>query len=85
MNPTWRKTKDGTFVVFAREEDCAEHVDVVTKSGKTDRVKIERWSRPFDTEHGRMCYGTPVSTKNEAKDTPAPQPTSRDEDDYGTF
>ena len=56
----FRKTKDGKWVVFALEAETRRNpVAVTLKSGETKMVEIERWSRPFDTDNGPACYGTP--------------------------
>ena len=62
----FRKTKDGSWVVFALESECADVIDVTLKSGAIKSVEIERWSRSFQTDNGPACYGTPVADKPKA-------------------
>lgn len=68
---TFRKMRDGKWVVFALESECADEVTVTLKNGNTKQVSIERWSRPFDTENGAACYGTPLEDGQERKPAPA--------------
>jgi hypothetical protein len=58
---TWRKNREGTWVVFGPASEVleGEWVAVSKKDGTSKRVKIGQVSRPFQVDGKAHVYGTP--------------------------
>lgn len=55
---TYRKTRDGTWVVFGPSSDVkVGQVTVTKKNGDTKIETVERVSRPFDVDGVAHVYG----------------------------
>lgn len=61
---SWRKDKQTEeWKVFALVDEVLEDgsVMVTTKAGAQQKVFIESWAKPFQTEDGLAAFGKPVS------------------------
>jgi hypothetical protein len=72
---TWRKTKQGTWVVYATWADLDKakfetgSISVTAKSGTTRDVAIEDIGNPFTVDGVQMAYGYPKAEPRQSHGT----------------